>query len=137
MRVFLQIFLRIPSTPHLAKPMLYAVLSMRFVCRYAGEVREIYSFFSVGKKGEGKCSFCFSDGKKRWAKTKCAFSFALAHLICFVSANDKILFAIAKILNSNTKILLAINNYKFSSDKILFTVGNFVKDYYKILFSVR
>ena len=117
--------------------MLYAVLSVRFVCKYAGEVREIYSFFSVGKKREGKCSFCFSAGKKRRAKTKCAFSFALAHLFCFVSTNDKILFAIAKILNSIAKILFAISNFIVSGDKILFTVGNFVKDYAKILFSVR
>ena len=43
--------------------MLYAVLSVRFVCKYAGEVREIYSFFSVGKKREGKCSFCFLSAK--------------------------------------------------------------------------
>ena len=51
-------------TPAFAKPMLYAVLFMRCVfftrcvCKYAGEMGEIYSFFSEGKKREGKCSFC-------------------------------------------------------------------------------
>ena len=71
------------------------------------------------------------------AKTKCAFSSALAYVLCFVSANDKILFAIAKILNSNAKILFAISNFIVSVDKILFTVCYFFKDYAKILFSVR
>ncbi len=137
MRVLSKNFLRFPSTPHLAKPMLYAVLSIRCVCKYAGEEREIYSFFSVGKKREGKCSFCFSAGKKRWAKTKCAFSFALAYLLCFESANGKIFYTIIKILNSNAIILSTINNFIVSVVKILLFFGNFVKGNVKIFFSVR
>ena len=27
---------------------------MRFVCKYGGKVREIYSFLAVGKRGKGK-----------------------------------------------------------------------------------
>ena len=117
--------------------MLYAVLFIRCVCKYAREEREIYSFFSVGKKREGKCSFCFSVGKKRWAKTKCAFSFALAYLPCFKYDYGKIFSAIVKILNSNVKILSAINNFIVSVDKILSSSGNFVKGNVKIFFSVR
>ena len=137
MRVLLTNSLRFPSTPHLAKPMLYAVLFIRCVWKYAGEVREIYSFFSVGKKREGKSSFCIFFGKRIGQNTKCAFLFAVAHLLCFESANDKIFFAIVKILNSYAKIFSTISNFIVSVDKILFDFGNFVKDNVKILFSVR
>jgi len=54
----------ITFAPHCAKPMLYAVLFIRCVWKYAGEVRKIYSFFSVGKKREGKSSFCIFFGKR-------------------------------------------------------------------------
>ena len=66
--------------------MLYAVLSMRFVffmwyvCRYAGEVGEIYSFFSEGKKREGKCSFCFLSAKRVGQKQNVHFPLRWAFL---------------------------------------------------------
>ena len=64
--------------------MLYAVLSVRFVCKYAGEVREIYSFFSVGKKREGKCSFCFLSAKSVGQKQNVHFPLRWAfHFVLF------------------------------------------------------
>ena len=115
--------------------MLNAVLFIRCVWKYAGEVREIYSFFSLGKKREGKSSFCIFFGKRVGQNTKSAFPFAVAHLLCFVSVKDKIFSAIIKILNFMTKILFAISNFIVSVYKILFDFGNSIKDYDKILFS--
>ena len=67
------------STPSFGNTMLYAVLFIRCVWKYVGEVREIYSFFGVGKKREGKSSFCIFFGKRVGQNTKCAFSFAVAY----------------------------------------------------------
>ena len=77
-------------TPSFGNTLLYAVLFMQFVCRYAVEVREIYSFFCVGKKREGKCSFCFFRRESIGQKTKCAFTFAVGFLICFIDHNGRI-----------------------------------------------
>lgn len=67
----------------IAKPMLYAVLFVRVFDIWSCQRWEIYSFFSVGKNGEGKCSFCFFVGKSVGQKTKCAFSFAVGLIFCF------------------------------------------------------
>ena len=64
--------------------MLYAVLFMRYVWKYAGEVREIYSFFSEGKKREGKSSFAVFGFAVGGADCKCAFPYALDFSVCFV-----------------------------------------------------
>ena len=77
-------------TPAFAKPMLYAVLFIQCGCKYAGEAREIYSFFSVGKKWEGKCSFCIFFGRSVGQNTKCAFSFAVDLLFCFLNVCRRI-----------------------------------------------
>ena len=58
-------------------PMLYAVLLVLNVVFVAIKCWEIYSFFSVGKRREGKSSFAdvaFGAGS---AVCKCAFSFAV------------------------------------------------------------
>ena len=47
-------------TPAFAKPMLYAVLFIQCVCKYAGEMREIYSFLALAKRGKGNALFVFS-----------------------------------------------------------------------------
>ena len=73
------------STPSFGNTMLYAVLFIRCVWKYAGEVREIYSFFSVGKKREGKSSFADVGFVAGEAVCKCAFSFAVGFVVCFVS----------------------------------------------------
>ena len=65
--------------------MLYAVLSVRFVCKYAGEVREIYSFFSEGKKREGKSSFAVFGFAVGGADCKCAFSCGAGVLVCIMN----------------------------------------------------
>ena len=41
-------------TPHFSNTMLYAVLFIQIVWKYAGEQRKIYSFFAEGKRGKGK-----------------------------------------------------------------------------------
>ena len=45
---------------------------------------EIYSFFSVGKRREGKSSFADVAFGAGLAVCKCAFSFAVDFAICFV-----------------------------------------------------
>ena len=69
--------------------MLYAVLSVRFVCKYAGEVREIYSFFCVGKKREGKCSFCFFVGKALGEKQNVHFPLRWAFSFVFLVTTEE------------------------------------------------
>ena len=62
------------SIPSFGNTMLYAVLFIRCVWKYAGEVREIYSFFSEGKKREGKSSFAVFGFAVGVADCKCTFS---------------------------------------------------------------
>ena len=40
--------------------LLYAVLFIQCVCKYAGEMREIYSFLALAKRGKGNALFVFS-----------------------------------------------------------------------------
>ena len=44
-------------TPHFSNTMLYAVLFIRLVCKYAGVGEGNLFFFRDGKKREGKSSF--------------------------------------------------------------------------------
>ena len=83
LRVFSKNFLRFPSTPSFGNTMLYAVLFIRYVCKYAGEVREIYSFFRDGKKREGKCSFCFFEWKALGKKQNVHFPLRWAFSFIF------------------------------------------------------
>ena len=66
-------------SPHFANTMLYAVLFVQVVCKYAGVGEGNLFFFSVCKKREGKSSFCIFFGKRVGQNTKCAFSFAVAY----------------------------------------------------------
>ena len=70
-------------TPALAKPLLYAVLFVFKVLSFAFERWEIYSFFGGGEKGEGKSSFADLGFGAGVAVCKCAFSFAVALIVCF------------------------------------------------------
>ena len=70
--------------------MLYAVLFIRCVWKYAGEVRKIYSFFSVGKKREGKSSFADMDFGVGEAVCKCAFTVAVGYIVRFVNKHERI-----------------------------------------------
>ena len=75
----------------------YDVLFVRCVCKYADKRWEIYSFFSVGKRREGKSSFAdvaFGAGS---AVCKCAFSFAVGFSVWFVKNDGRILFTNARI----------------------------------------
>jgi len=62
---------------------------MYSVWKYAGEVREIYSFFSGGEKREGKCSSRIFVMESVGRNTGCAFSFAVDFLICFINSNGR------------------------------------------------
>ena len=57
--------------------MLYAVLFVYSVCKYAGVGERNLFFFGGGEKGEGKSSFAVSGFGAGGADCKCAFSFAL------------------------------------------------------------
>ena len=70
-------------TPSFGNTMLYAVLFIQCVCKYAGEVREIYSFFKRWQKEGREMLFLFFRWESIGQKTKCAFSFAVGFLICF------------------------------------------------------
>ena len=70
--------------------MLYAVLSVRYVCKYAGEAVGNLFFFSGGKKMEGKSSFAdmgFGAGK---AVCKCAFTVAVGFIVLFLNKRGRI-----------------------------------------------
>ena len=71
------------SAPALAKPLLYAVLFVFKVLIFTVERWEIYSFFGGGEKGEGKSSFADLGFGAGVAVCKCAFSFAVALIVCF------------------------------------------------------
>ena len=61
-------------TPHFSNTMLYAVLFIQLVCKYAGAGEGNLFFFGGGEKREGKSSFAdfgFGAGE---AVCKCAFS---------------------------------------------------------------
>ena len=113
---------------------------------------EIYSFFSAGKKREGKSSFCIFFGKKVGQNTKCAFSFAVAYHLsviltvcwfCFSVVNILILvgsyesavinnkkavaciyFATACFISSNDNILKAVTHYFIAVRYFAFSVSN-------------
>ena len=105
--------------------LLYAVLFMQGVCKYAGGVGKIYSFFSVGKKREGECSFCIFSGKSVGQNTKCALPFGLAVSLCFISAVAKLFSAVANFEIAVTNIIVAVNNIIFAVAYIIFAVINF------------
>ena len=72
-------------SPHFSNTMLYAVLFVQLVCKYAGVGEGNLFFFSSGEKREGKSSFAdfgFGAGE---AVCKCAFTVALGILVQFVN----------------------------------------------------
>ena len=117
--------------------MLYAVLFMLCVWKYAGEVREIYSFFGMGKKREGKCSFCIFSGKRVEQNTKCALLFALAVYLCFISAVAKLFSAVANFEIAVTNIIVAVAHIIFAVAYIIFAVINFETAVFDILDSTN
>ena len=60
--------------PAIAKPMLYAVLFIRLVCKYAGVGVGNLFFFGGGEKREGKSSFAVFGFVAGGADCKCAFA---------------------------------------------------------------
>ena len=58
-------------------PMLYAVLFIHPVCKYAGVGAGNLFFFGGGKKREGKSSFAVLDFVEGGAVCKCAFTVAV------------------------------------------------------------
>ena len=84
--------------PSFGNTMLYAVLSVRYVCKYAGEAVGNLFFFSGGKKREGKSSFADMGFGVGGAVCKCAFTVAVAYFYNYISDNSKILVDIINVL---------------------------------------
>ena len=64
-------------------PMLCAVLFIQLVWKYAGVAVGNLFFFGGGEKREGKSSFADFGFGAGLAVCKCAFSFAVALIVCF------------------------------------------------------
>ena len=69
--------------------MLYAVLFVQCVWKYVGVVEGNLFFFGGGEFGEGKSSFADVAFGAGGADCKCAFSFAVDFIPCFVSAEGR------------------------------------------------
>ena len=75
--------------PAIAKPMLYAVLFIQSVWNYTGVGVGNLFFFLRGKKRERKSSFAVFGFVAGGADCKCAFSFAVDFIPCFVLADRR------------------------------------------------
>ncbi|OJV47797.1 MAG: hypothetical protein BGO40_06160 [Chryseobacterium sp. 39-10] len=64
--------------------MLYAVLFVLYVWKYAGVAEGNLFFFGGGEKGEGKSSFAVLGFAVGGADCKCAFSFVVGFFIGFI-----------------------------------------------------
>ena len=64
-------------------PMLYAVLFCSMSCKYVGVAEGNLFFFGGGERKEGKSSFAVFGFGAGGADCKCAFSFAVALIVCF------------------------------------------------------
>ena len=69
--------------------MLYAVLFVQFVWKYAGVGVGNLFFFGGGEKRAGKSFFAVFGFAVGGADCKCAFSFAVDFIPCFVSAEGR------------------------------------------------
>ena len=76
-------------TPHFSNTMLYAVLFVQFVWKYAGVGVGNLFFFGGGEKRAGKSFFAVFGFAVGGADCKCAFSFAVDFIPCFVSAEGR------------------------------------------------
>ena len=65
------------------------MLFVHTVCEYAGVAVGNLFFFGGGKKREGKSSFAVFGFAVGGADCKCAFSFAVDFIPCFVSAEGR------------------------------------------------
>ena len=70
-------------------PMLYAVLFIHPVCKYAGVGAGNLFFFGGGKKRARKSSFAVFGFAVGVADCKCAFSFVVDFVICFRRHNGR------------------------------------------------
>ena len=71
-------------TPHFSNTMLYAMLFVQSVWKYAGVAVENLFFFGGGEKGEGKSSFAVLGFAEGGADCKCAFFFAVDFFISLI-----------------------------------------------------
>ena len=84
-----KVFLRLNVTnsttlyflPHFANTMLYAVLFVQLVCKYAGVGEGNLFFFGGGEKKEGKSSFADMGFDVGEAVCKCAFTVAVGFIV--------------------------------------------------------
>ena len=70
--------------------LLYAVLFIQLVVKYAGVVVGNLFFFGGGEKREGKSSFADMDFGVGEAVCKCAFTVAVGYIVRFVNKHERI-----------------------------------------------
>ena len=131
MRVLSRIFLRFPSTPHLAKPMLYAVLSVKCVCKYTGEVREFILFLAWAKRGMGNALFVFCQHKALGKNKMCIFLWGRLFFLFYlqfcknVTLGYKNIFCKEKnITFKRSNIIYRCDNMNYKRENIIFSRAN-------------
>ena len=82
-----------------------------------GKRWEIYSFFSVGKKREGKCSFCFFVGKARGKKQNVHFPLQWAFSFVFSAISEECKFQTQECSFQSKEYKFQTLQYKLQSRK--------------------
>ena len=138
MRVFSRIFLRFPSTPHLAKPMLYAVLFMRCVFFLLGvfvNMQERWGkfilFLARAKRGKGNALFVFCRhkalGKNKMCIFLCGGLFFLFYLEFRKNVNfgqKNIVYKRKNINSKHSNIIYRCENMNYKHENIIFRRAN-------------
>ena len=120
-------------TPHFSNTMLYAVLFIQPVWKYAGVGEGNLFFFGGGKKREGKSSFAVFGFAVGRADCKCAFSFGVGISVLFLNVFGRILNFGGNFLIGGVKILKFLANFLYSDTRILNSDDSFLNVYVKIL----
>ena len=136
--------LLITFSPAIAKPMLYAVLFIQLVGKYAGVGEGNLFFFWRGQKAGREKLFCKPRLGAGLAVCKCAFSFAVDFSFTFISEVLKITFAVANnifAVQNNIIVVDYINSAVFKTNSavnnIYFAGANIETAVTKILIAVK
>ena len=138
MRVFSRISLKFPSTPHLAKPMLYAVLFMRCVFFLLGvfvNMQERWGkfilFLARAKRGKGNALFVFCRhkalGKNKMCIFLCGGLFFLFYLEFRKNVNfgqKNIVYKRKNINSKHSNIIYRCENMNYKHENIIFRRAN-------------
>ena len=122
-----------PLNRHFANTVLYAVLFVQSVCKYAGEGVGNLFFFGGGEKRPRKSSFAVFGFAAGGADCKCAFSYGAGAFALFLIVFSRILNSGGNFLIGGVKILKFLANFLRFDAKILSSGGNFLIVYIKIL----